>query len=105
MKKIGLILFLFLFLFSCATPHVVNIIGPNDTKLTCDELSSEIEVANNYANDARKAKSMKSPTNVGAILFFLPGLAATMENVEKAEKAAESRSVHLSKIKDKKNCK
>ena len=33
MKKILSSLILFLFTLSCATPEVVNVIGPNDNKL------------------------------------------------------------------------
>ena len=42
MKKILSILTLFLFCISCATPTVVNVIGPNDNEMSCKELSSEI---------------------------------------------------------------
>ena len=50
------ILVLFLFFASCASPKVVNVIGPNDNKLNCKELSAEIIIANRYANEAREAK-------------------------------------------------
>ena len=43
MKKILTIFSLVLFLFSCASPTVVNVIGPNDNQLSCKELSLEIE--------------------------------------------------------------
>ena len=103
-KKISTLLILFLFSMSCATPTVVNIIGPNDNEFSCKELNTEITKANQYADEAQKAKKAGSPHNLGAILFFLPGYAMTMKNVEEATEAAKARSLHLSKLKEKKNC-
>ena len=104
MKKLFSSIFLLLFCYSCATPEVVNVIGPNDNKLSCQELSSEIARANELANEAQQAKKMDKAHNVGAILFFLPGYGMTMKNIEEATKAAKERSLHLNKIKEKKNC-
>ena len=104
MKKTLTLLTLFLFSFSCATPKVVNVIGPNDNKLSCKELSAEIMVSNQYADEAQKAKKTGKPHNVGALLFFLPGYGITMKNVEEAMKAAKDRASHLNKLKEKKNC-
>tara|TARA_Y100001970_G_C14097991_1_gene783810 strand:+ start:622 stop:936 length:315 start_codon:yes stop_codon:yes gene_type:complete len=104
MKKILSSLILFLFTLSCATPEVVNVIGPNDNKLSCQELSNEIARANDLANKAQQAKKMNKPHNIGAILFFLPGYGMTMKNIEEATIAAKERSLHLNKIKEKKNC-
>ena len=104
MKKILILLILKLFITSCATPTVVNVIQPKDNELNCKELSSEIAVANKYANEAQEAKKMSSPHNIGAILFFLPGAGVTMKNVEEAVIAAKERSLHLNKLKEKKGC-
>ena len=104
MKKILSSLILFLFILSCATLEVVNVIGPNDNKLSCQELSNEIARANELANKAQQAKKMDKPHNIGAILFFLPGYGMTMKNIEEATIAAKERSLHLNKIKEKKNC-
>ena len=104
MKKTIITLLILLILTACATPTVVNIIGPNDNKLTCEELSKEIEIANRYADEAQEAKKMSSPHNVGAILFFLPGAGVTMKNVEEALIAAKERALHLNRIKEKKGC-
>ena len=104
MKK-TIITFLILFILTaCATPTVVNVLGPNDNNLTCEELSKEIEIANKYADEAQEAKKMSSPHNVGAILFFLPGAGVTMKNVEEAVIAAKERALHLNRIKEKKGC-
>ena len=104
MKKILASLSLLLMLTSCATPTVVNVIGPNDSKLNCDELSVEIAKANQYADKAQEAKKMNTPHNIGALLFFLPAAGVTMKNVEEAVMAAKERSLHLSKLKEKKGC-
>ena len=104
MKKTIITLLILFILTACATPTVVNIIGPNDNKLTCEELSKEIEIANKYANEAQEAKKMSSPHNIGAILFFLPGYGVTMKNIDDALIAAKDRAAHLNKIKEKKNC-
>ena len=95
---------IFLLIISCASPTVVNVIGPNDNKLSCEELSSEIAKANKYADEAKEARKMDKPHNVGAVLFFFPGYGVTMKNVEEAIIAAKERAQHLNKIKEKKNC-
>ena len=104
MKKISILLTLLIFISSCATPTVVNVIGPNDNELNCAELSTEITKANQYADEAQEAKKTGSPHNIGAILFFLPGYGMTMKNVDEATKAAKDRAMHLNKLKEKKNC-
>ena len=91
-------------MISCATPTVVTVIEPNDNKLNCEELSSEIAKANQYADEAQKAKKVGKPHNVGALLFFFPGMGFTIHNVEEATKAAKERALHLNRLKDKKNC-
>ena len=103
MKKFLTLLLIFFFTLSCATPTVVNVIGPNDNKLSCDELSLEIAKANKYADEAQAAKKADKPHNIGAVLFFLPGLGFSMANIDEATKAAKERAIHLNKLKDKKN--
>ena len=104
MKKSLILLTVFLFINSCATPTVVNIIGPNDNEFSCKKLSSEITKANQYADEAQAAKKMNNPHNIGALIFFLPGMGMTMKNVEEASTAANERALHLNKLKEKKNC-
>ena len=104
MKKLLSILSLLLICTSCATPTIINVIGPNDSNLNCNELSKEIAKANKYANEAQEVKKMNKPHNIGALLFFLPGAAFTMSNAEDAAKAAKDRALHLNKLKEKKDC-
>ena len=58
----------------------------------------------NLKNEAKDAKKMDKPHNIGAILFFLPGYGVTMKNIDDALIAAKDRAAHLNKIKEKKNC-
>ena len=95
MKKILTLFILILFIASCATPTVVNVIGPNDNEMNCKELSAEILKANQYTG---------APHNIGAILFFLPGYGVTLKNIDEATKAAKERALHLNKLKEKKGC-
>tara|TARA_B100000614_G_scaffold233831_1_gene229393 strand:- start:184 stop:498 length:315 start_codon:yes stop_codon:yes gene_type:complete len=104
MQKILTLLILMIFLTSCATPTVVNVIQPNDNKLSCKELDTEIAKANEYANEAQDAKKAGKPHNIGAMLFFLPGLGFSMANIDEASKAAKDRAIHLNNLKEKKNC-
>jgi len=104
MKKILITLNLFIFCISCASPTVINVIGPNDNNLNCKELSTEITRANKYADEAQEAKKMNKPHNIGAILFFMPGMGFTMKNIEEASKAAKDRAIHLNQLKKDKNC-
>ena len=104
MKKILTLFTLLLFIASCATPTVVNVIGPNDNEMSCKELSAEILKANQYADEAQLAKKTSAPHNIGAILFFLPGYGVTLKNIEEATKAAKERALHLNKLKEKKDC-
>ena len=104
MKKILKLFTLFLFIASCATPTVVNVIGPNDNEMNCKELSAEILKANQYANEAQQAKKTGKPHNIGAILFFFPGYGVTLKNIEEATVAARDRALHLNKLKEKKGC-
>lgn len=104
MKKVLIFFTLLIFATSCATPTVVNVIGPNDNMLSCKELSSEIAIANQYADEAQEAKKAGKPHNLGALLFFLPGYGITIKNIEDATKAAKDRAVHLNKLKERKNC-
>ena len=104
MNKQLKILILFLFFTSCATPKVVNVIGPNDNKLNCEELNAEIIIVNKYADEAQEAKKMTKSHNIAALIFFLPGAAVTYWNSDEAITAAKDRALHLNKLIEKKNC-
>ena len=103
-SKIISLIFLALFLNACATPHVVNVIGPNDNNMSCSELDNEISIASNYKRDAKAEKSLGTATNVGALLFWLPGMVATQMNANDAIRAADDRINHLNRLRSKKSC-
>ena len=104
MSKILSSIIILLFVASCATPHVVSVVGPNDSRMSCSELSAEIATASNYKRDAKSEKSLGTATNVGAILFWLPGVVATQMNANEAIRAADDRINHLNRLRAKKNC-
>ena len=104
MKKIIASFFLLIFVASCATPTVVNVVEPTDNSLTCAQLDTQIAMAAKYADDAKKEKDMGTGTNVAALLFWLPGLYQTNVNVKEAVDAANRRAEHLSRLKTAKNC-
>ena len=104
MKKAIAAFLLLTFVASCATPTVVNVVGPTDSSMTCNQLDTQIAIAIKYADDAKKEKDMGTGTNVSALLFWLPGLWATHKNVEEAVDAANRRAEHLSRLKTQKNC-
>ena len=103
-KKIISFSFLALFLNACATPHVVSVVGPNDNNMSCSQLDNEIAIASNFKRDAKAEKSLGTATNVGALLFWLPGMVATQMNANEAIKAADNRMNHLNRLKSKKGC-
>ena len=104
MSKILKSLILLLFVASCATPHVVTVIGPNDNNMSCSQLDNEIAIASNFKRDAKAEKSLGTATNVGALLFWLPGMVATQMNANEAIRAADDRINHLNRLKAKKSC-
>ena len=104
MKKIISLFFLVLFLNGCATPHVVSVVGPNDNSMSCSQLDNEIAISSNFKRDAKSEKSLGTATNVGALLFWLPGMVATQMNANEAIRAADDRINHLNRLKSKKGC-
>ena len=104
MNKILSSLIILLFVTSCATPHVVTVIGPNDNSLSCSELDNEIAIASKFKRDAKAEKSYGTSTNVAALLFWLPGMVATQMNANDAIRAADDRINHLNRLRAKKNC-
>ena len=51
-----------------------------------------------YADDAKEAKKMDKPHNIGAILFFVPGYGVSMKNIDQAIKFVYSDNNSLSVI-------
>ena len=101
-KKFFLILFLFI--FSCAKPEVVNIINPEDKDMNCVELENSVAEAQKFKRDALYEKE-NTGGNMARFIIFWPAAASTFHNADKAIKAANDRTYHLLKIMKNKSCK
>ena len=98
-----IIVFSFLFLISCATPHVVDIIQPNDEQLSCIGLQNEVDELDRFIKEAESKKGVNW-SNAGRLLVFPIGIWATYENANQAIDAANQREIYLKEIMSKKNC-
>ena len=97
-------LIVFLLIFSCATPKVVEIKNPLDEKKSCGELENSIAEAQKFKRDALYEKD-NTGGNMARMFIFCPAMATTFHNADKAIRAANDRTYHLVKIMKKKNCK
>ena len=97
------IIFASLFLASCATPHVVDIVQPNDEQLNCAGLQNEVDELDRFIEEAESEKGVNW-SNAGRLLVFPIGIWATYENAEQAINAANQRELYLRGIMSKKNC-
>ena len=91
------------FITSCATPHVVDIIQPNDEQLSCVGLQNEVDELDRFIEEAESEKGVNW-SNAGRLLVFPIGIWATYENAEQAINAANQRELYLRGIMSKKNC-
>ena len=94
---------LLLALGACATPHVVDIVQPNDEQLSCVGLQNEVDELEGFIEEAKSEKGVNW-SNAGRLLVFPIGIWATYENAGEAINAANQREVYLRGIMSKKNC-
>ena len=92
-----------LFLASCATPHVVDIVQPNDEQLNCAGLQNEVDKLDKFIEEAESEKGV-TWSNAGRLIVFPIGIWATYENAEQAINAANQRELYLRGIMSKKKC-
>ena len=92
-----------LILNSCAKPTVVEIVQPNDDKLNCEELKTEIAEVQKIKEEASFSKD--SGGNYARVILFWPAWAQSLHNADEAILAANDRKHHLIKIMKKKKCK
>ena len=92
-----------LVLNSCAKPTVVEIVQPNDDKLNCEELKTEIAEVQKIKEEAVFSKD--SGGNYARVILFWPAWAQSLHNADEAILAANDRKHHLIKIMKKKKCK
>lgn len=90
-------------LVGCATPTVVERSRVQDYQLTCKQLESEIQVAEDFRRKAEKEKGVTGK-NVAAALFFWPAMIGTAANTKEAIDAAEDRKRHLMDLYHEKKC-
>ena len=64
---------------SCATPHVVDIVQPNDEHLNCAGLQNEVDELDRFIEEAESEKGVNW-SNAGRLLVFPIGIWATYEN-------------------------
>ena len=95
--------FILFFLASCATPHVVDIVQPNDEQLSCVGLQNEVDELAGFIEEAESEKGVNW-SNAGRALVFPIGIWATYENAGQAIDAANQREMYLRGIMSKKNC-
>ena len=98
-----ILLLISLFLASCATPHVVDIVQPNDEQLNCAGLQNEVDELDEFIEAAEVEKGVNW-SNAGRALVFPIGIWATYENANQAIDAANQREMYLRGIMSKKNC-
>ncbi len=99
----NIFVFIFLCLASCATPHVVDIIQPNDEQLSCVGLQNEVDELKKFIKEAENEKGVNW-SNAGRLLVFPIGIWATYENANQAINAANQREMYLQGIMSKKKC-
>ena len=100
MKKISILVFLLI--YSCAKPVLVEIIQPGDDLMNCTELKQEIEETNKIKEEAEFSK--ESGGNIARAILFWPAWAQSLNNADEAMIAANNRSFHLIKLMREKNC-
>ena len=79
-------LIVFLLIFSCASPKVVEIKNPLDEKKSCDELENSVAETQKFKRDALYEKD-NTGGNMARMLIFWPAMATTFHNADKAVKA------------------
>ena len=77
MKKILFYFTMLLFIASCATPTVVQVVAPTDSKLTCNQIDTEIAMANKYAADAKFFQNLSPFSNFPSLFFSFPFFVAS----------------------------
>lgn len=88
---------------ACASPTVVETRKVGDATLTCEQIQTELDEADNFEKAARKERTATG-TNVAAAIFFWPALIGTYSNTEQAINAAKERKENLFRRAEAKKC-
>ncbi len=103
MKRVLATVPIAILMLGCATPTVVSVRKAGDAELSCKQIKSEYEDAQEFEAKARKERGITG-TNVAATLLFWPALLGTYSNTEEAITAAKDRQKRLEKLADEKKC-
>ena len=103
MKVLSLFMVLLMLGSGCATSQKIQVVQPGDNKMTCEQLTTDLERLNE-AEDAVQGKKGATGTNVAAALFWLPGLAYTYYDAGQAMEAINARRSHLTELYNDKDC-
>ena len=87
----------------CATSQKIQVVQPGDNKLSCEQLSNELEKLEEAQAEVDSNKGMTG-TNIAAALFWLPGLAYTYYDAGQAVEALNGRKSHLASIYNENEC-
>jgi|SRR5947199_7826807 len=90
-------------LVGCATSRKVQVIQMGDNKFSCRELTAEMKKLDDAQADVDSKKGMTG-TNVGAFLFWLPGLAYTYYDAGQATRLISDRKSHLTDLYNQQDC-
>lgn len=87
----------------CARSVAVEPAKLGDTQLTCSQLLSEIEEAEQFRKAAEDNKGVTG-TNAAAVLLFWPALFVTYSDANEAIRAADERKANLMKLYSDSHC-
>ena len=87
-----------LFLTACHKPTTITSMQHSDSQLSCAQIDTEIQRANQYKQSAREHDRFEM-----RYLAIFPAIGSAI-NMHKAEKAANGRIAHLESLKQNKNC-
>ena len=93
----------FILVSGCASPTVVSVRKAGDAELSCKQIKTEYEDAQEFEAKARKERGVTG-TNVAATILFWPALLGTYANTEEAINAAKDRQRRLEKLAEEKRC-
>ena len=103
MRQLPLLMVILLLVMGCATTQKIQVVQPGDNKMTCEQLTADLERLGEAA-DSVQGKKGATGTNVAAALFWLPGLAYTYFDAGQAMEAISARRSHLTGLYNDKDC-
>lgn len=88
---------------ACVTPDVVETSRLDDSRLTCQQISTELAQLETIRAEAKKGKTV-SGENVAAALLFWPALISNNVNANEALDAANRRQEVLVGLSNRRGC-